>query len=76
MIWSGLVRYHRGGRILVEGMERIWMKRQEEEEQPEWRKQCEKEHQDLKRGLSKEPPAEGIRRIIVGNNSWMGRTEP
>lgn len=54
MIWSGLVRYHRGGRILVEGMERIWMKRQEEEEQPEWRKQCEKEHQDLKRGLSKE----------------------
>lgn len=32
MTWSGLVSFHRGGRILVGRMERIWMKRKEEEE--------------------------------------------
>lgn len=30
MTWSGLERFHTGDRILVGGMERIWVERQEE----------------------------------------------
>ena len=73
MTWSGLVTFHRGDRILVGEMEKIWLQRKGEGEQPEWRIKHEQGHQDPQRGLGQGPPADGTCWVAWGlTTTWGG----